>query len=164
MTARGVPTDGSQPGREPGTVPLVLLVEDNPDDVELARRAFARCGLPVEVEVARNGREAIDRLEPCGPDGLPSLVLLDLNLPRIGGIKVLEWVRSNPATRVLPVVVLSTSLHSRDVSECYRAGANSYLCKPVDFREFAGMVRELAGFWLRLNRLPAKDRRGRRDA
>lgn len=139
--------------REP---PRILLVEDNPDDVELARRALQRCGRPVELAVAEDGVAALELLSGAPADGLPDLVLLDLKLPRLGGLDVLSRLRAAPDTSQIPVVVLTTSLEERDLREAYRRGANSYLRKPVNFDEFAAMVRDLVRYWLDLNQSPRR--------
>lgn len=136
----------------PPELPRILLVEDNADDVELARRALRRCGYPVDLRVASDGVVALELL--AATDGPPDLVLLDLNLPGLSGLDLLARLRAAPATSLVPVVVLTTSLEAHDLREAYRRGANSYLRKPVDFDEFVGMVRELCHYWLVLNRPP----------
>ncbi len=137
----------------------LLLVEDNPDDVELARMAFERAGLGVQMDHARDGVEALAYLLPPAAPGqpvrsLPMTVLLDLKLPRIGGLEVLERLRADPRTRFLPVVILSSSSHPADVASSYRLGCNSYVRKPVDFTHFLEVVRQLGAYWLNLNELP----------
>lgn len=140
---------------------LILLVEDNPDDEALARRALARIEVPNEVAVARDGAEALDFLFGTGPfaarnaDDLPAVVLLDLKLPKVDGLEVLRRLRADPRTRLLPVVVLSSSDEEHDVSESYRLGANSYIRKPVDFGRFSDAVRQLGAYWLTLNQSAA---------
>jgi two-component system response regulator len=138
----------------------ILLVEDNPDDVELTRRAFRKSNFTNEIVVARDGLEALDYLfatgshEGRGAAALPQLVLLDLKLPRLDGLQVLERLRANPKTRLLPVVILTSSTEPRDVVGGYSLGANSYIRKPVDFQEFVEAVRQLGLYWLLLNEPP----------
>jgi len=138
----------------------ILLVEDNPDDVDLTLRAFAKSNIANEVVVARDGVEALDYLFATGAHvgrasaPLPQLVLLDLKLPRIDGLQVLERVRANPKTRLLPVVILTSSTEQRDLATGYTLGANSYIRKPVDFQEFLDAVRHLGLYWLLLNQAP----------
>ena len=138
----------------------ILLVEDNPDDVDLTLRAFAKSNIANEVVVARDGVEALDYLFATGPHAgrasapLPQLVLLDLKLPRIDGLQVLERVRANPRTRLLPVVILTSSTEQRDLENGYKLGANSYIRKPVDFQEFLDAMRHLGLYWLLLNQAP----------
>ena len=138
----------------------ILLVEDNPDDVDLTLRAFAKSNIANEVVVARDGVEALDYLFATGAHvgrasaPLPQLVLLDLKLPRIDGLQVLERVRANPKTRLLPVVILTSSTEQRDLTSGYTLGANSYIRKPVDFQEFLEAVRHLGLYWLLLNQAP----------
>lgn len=137
---------------------IVLLVEDNDDDVALSLRAFKKSNFPHEVVVARDGQEAFDYLFGTGHDGkpspLPSLILLDLKLPRRNGLEVLQRIRHERRTKLLPVVVLTTSTEERDLIECYDHGANSYLRKPIDFSEFLEVVRRIEEYWLHLNQEP----------
>jgi len=130
----------------------ILLVEDNPRDEELALRALRKNQIANEVVVARDGQQAIDVLLGGGP--LPVLVLLDLKLPKIDGIEVLKRIRAEPRTRLLPVVILTSSVDERDRLEGYGSGANSYVCKPVDFAQFTDAVRQLGLYWLVLNEPP----------
>jgi len=136
----------------------VLLVEDNPDDVALTLRAFRKQNLEHRVHVAVDGAEALDYLFATGkyadrdPSKLPQVVLLDLNLPKIGGLEVLRRLRGDARTRHLPVVVLTSSLDERDMIDSYNLGANSYVRKPVDFLEFVGAASQLGLYWLLLNR------------
>ena len=138
----------------------ILLVEDNPDDVELTLRAFRKSKIANEIVVAKDGVEALEYLfatETCaGRDNssLPQLVLLDLKLPRLDGLQVLERIRANPKTKLLPVVILTSSTEQPDVLTSYRLGANSYIRKPVDFQEFVVAVRRLGLYWLLLNQPP----------
>ena len=140
---------------------VVLLVEDNPDDRDLTLRAFARHKLGNTVDLARDGQEALDYLFSPGPDGalrpLPELVLLDLNLPRVGGLEVLKLIRSDPRTRLLPVVVLTSSAEEQDLVKSYSLGANSYVRKPVSFTDFVEASHQLGMYWLVLNRTPRGD-------
>ncbi len=131
---------------------VILLIEDNPKDEALTLRALKKNYIGNEVVVARDGAEAIDRLFGGGQPPLPQLVLLDLKLPKIDGLEVLKRIRAEERTRLLPVVILTSSVEERDLIEGYRLGANSYVRKPVDFVEFAEAVRQLGLYWLILNR------------
>lgn len=136
----------------------ILLIEDNPDDVELTRLAFEEAQVANRMVVARDGAEALDYLFARGayaernPAELPSIVLLDLNLPKLDGREVLQAIRAEPATRDLPVVVLTTSAEPFDVEASYALGVNSYIQKPVDFEQFVAAVRQVGLYWLVLNR------------
>ena len=138
----------------------ILLVEDNPDDVELTLRALRKSNIANEVDIARDGVEALDYLfapgRLCRPDGeaSPAVVLLDLKLPKIDGLEVLRRMRADERTSVLPVVILTSSKEERDLVEGYRLGANAYVRKPVDFLQFSDAVRQLGLFWLVLNEVP----------
>ena len=135
----------------------ILLVEDNPDDVELTRLAFDEAKIANQLAVVGDGAEALDYLFARGrfadrdPADLPSLVLLDLNLPKVDGREVLQAIRSNEATRSLPVVVLTTSTEPFDVEATYALGVNSYIQKPVDFEQFVWAVKQVGLYWLVLN-------------
>jgi CheY-like chemotaxis protein len=130
----------------------VLLVEDNPMDVDLTRRAFARRRLANPLEVVRDGREALDYLERSEQSGeLPVVILLDLKLPKLGGLDVLQHVKASAVLRAVPVVVLTTSREDRDVQTAYELGANSYIVKPVDFENFIEVVTQIEAYWLVLN-------------
>lgn len=132
----------------------ILLVEDNPDDEALTLRALKRNNILNTVFVARDGVEALDYLESCGPGRLPEVVLLDLKLPRIDGLEVLRRIRENDKTRRLAVVILTSSNEERDIIAGYDLGANSYIRKPVDFEQFMEAVRQLGIYWLVLNVSP----------
>ena len=140
--------------------PYVLLVEDNPDDEMLTLLAFEESRLANPIEVVRDGVEAIEFLEGTGQyagrdaNRLPQVVLLDLNLPRKSGLQVLEWMRGREETRLVPVVMLTTSTQERDLLESYRLGVNSYVRKPVDFQQFQEAIGQLGMYWLVLNQLP----------
>jgi two-component system, response regulator len=137
----------------------ILLVEDNPSDVDLTRRALARHHIANELIVAEDGQEALDLLFGFGPDvELPALILLDLRLPKIEGLDVLKSVRGDQRTRRIPVVILTTSKEEQDVAESYDQGANSFIRKPVDFEQFAEAVRNLGLYWLVLNEQPPEVR------
>jgi two-component system response regulator len=134
----------------------ILLVEDNPDDAELTRIAFAQTGGGHSLRVVGDGAMAVSYLLGCRADELPALVLLDLNLPKLDGREVLQAIRAAPATRTLPVVVLTTSAEPFDVDRAYALGANSYIQKPVDFQRFVEAVRQIGLYWLALNQAPGK--------
>jgi len=133
----------------------ILLVEDNPDDELLMLRALAKNDVAGEVVVARDGVEALDYLFSGRPDeAMPRLILLDLKLPCLNGFEVLQRVRADERTRLLPVVILTSSRERRDVLEGYGLGANSYVRKPVDFEQFLEVVGQLKLYWLGLNESP----------
>jgi two-component system response regulator len=138
---------------------LILLVEDNRDDEDLTLRAFKKNNLTNEVKVARDGAEALDFLFGEGPyqgrdmSVMPALILLDLKLPKIDGLEVLRRIRSAPTTKLLPIVVLTSSKEEQDLVTSYSLGANSYVRKPVDFTEFVGAVTQLGCYWLLLNQI-----------
>jgi CheY-like chemotaxis protein len=138
----------------------ILLVEDNPNDLELALHALKRHHLANRIHVARDGEEALDFLfgqgdHPGGaPNGVPKVILLDLKLPKVDGLDVLRRVKSDPDLRKVPVVVLTSSREERDVVESYELGVNSYIVKPVDFEQFNEAVRQLGLYWVLLNQPP----------
>lgn len=142
----------------------VLLVEDNPDDEALTLRALKKNNVANEVVVVRDGAEALDWLFAQGEYAerdareIPHLVLLDLKLPKVDGMEVLEKIRANARTRLLPVVVLTSSDEERDVIESYELGANSFIRKPVDFQQFAEAIRTLGLYWLVFNQTPPEPR------
>lgn len=136
----------------------ILLVEDNPNDLELAMHAFRKHNFANSVEVARDGQEALDYLlgtEDRAPGPRPKLVLLDLKLPRVDGLEVLRRVREEPSLRFVPIVVLTTSREERDLVESYSLGVNSYIVKPIDFDKFVDTVQALGFYWLLINQPPA---------
>ena len=140
----------------------ILLVEDNPDDIALTMRALKSHNITNDVVVAQDGVEAIEYLfgtttRPA-PAELPAVVLLDLKLPKINGMEVLQRIRSEERTRLLPVVILTSSDEERDVIDGYSLGANSYVRKPVDFVEFTKAAQQLGLYWLLMNRTPPSPR------
>lgn len=135
----------------------ILLVEDNPNDLELALHAFERHNVSNHIEVARDGQEALDYLQ--GGNGreagtLPRVILLDLKLPKVDGLQVLRAIRDDERLKHLPVVILTSSREERDVVESYNLGVNSYIVKPVDFDKFVETVQTLGLYWLLLNEPP----------
>ncbi len=138
----------------------ILLVEDNPDDVQLTLRALKKSNIMNEVIVAQDGIEALDYLFGTGKHAgrnvkvLPQVVLLDLKMPKLDGLEVLQRIRGDERTKLLPVVILTTSSEDRDRVESYKLGANSYVRKPVDFNQFADAVNQLGLYWLVLNESP----------
>jgi CheY-like chemotaxis protein len=134
---------------------IIFLVEDNPDDVELTLRAFARSKLTNRIDVARDGQEALDYLLDPGRE-LPAVVLLDLKLPKLDGHEVLRRIRLEERTRRLPVVVLTSSSEETDIVTSYDRGANSFVRKPVDFSQFIEAARHLGLYWLVLNERPPR--------
>lgn len=139
---------------------IILLVEDNPNDVELALRAFAKSKIANDIVVASDGEEALDYLFATGayaardPSTQPEVVLLDLKLPKVHGLDVLRRIRSDERTRRLPVVILTSSNEEQDIVRSYDLGANSFVRKPVDFAQFAEATRQLGLYWLVLNEPP----------
>lgn len=138
----------------------ILLVEDNPSDVALTRRAFAKNAIKNPLVVAEDGQQALDFLHGTGAqDGanagdVPVLILLDLKLPRIDGLEVLRRIRAEPRTRRIPVVILTSSLEEHDIAAGYDLGVNSYIRKPVDFKQFAEVIGQLGLYWLVTNQPP----------
>jgi two-component system response regulator len=148
---------------------IILLVEDNPDDEALTLRAFKKNNILNEVVVARDGAEALDYLFATGPYAgrdtadrqhrvMPELILLDLKLPKLAGLEVLERIRADERTRLLPVVILTSSKEEQDIIESYRLGASSYIRKPVDFTQFVEAIGQLGLYWLVFNQpLPKRE-------
>jgi two-component system response regulator len=135
----------------------ILLVEDNPDDEALTIRAFKKNNIKNDVVVARDGAQALDYLFGKDTEGgkrLPQIILLDLKLPKIDGLEVLKRIRADERTRLLPVVILTSSKEEQDLMASYRFGCNSYIRKPVDFDEFVEAARQLGLYWLLLNEPP----------
>lgn len=136
---------------------IILLVEDNPDDELLTLMAFKENNIVNEVVVARDGAEALEYLFGDGTDNpqelkrLPQVILLDLKLPKVDGLQVLQQIRSHPRTRLLPVVILTSSKEEVDIVKSYQLGANSYVRKPVDFEQFSEAIKQLGMYWLALN-------------
>jgi two-component system response regulator len=143
-----------------GNKKKILLVEDNPDDVELTLRALKKNNITNEIVVVRDGAEALDYLAGTGAykgrdtNDMPTVVLLDLKLPKIDGIELLRRIRSEGKTKLLPVVVLMSSKEEKDLINSYSLGANSYIRKPVDFNQFVDAVKQLGMYWLLLNEPP----------
>jgi two-component system response regulator len=133
----------------------VLLVEDNQDDIDLTLHSFRRHNFANEIKIAMDGEEALRYLERS-KDGnaWPGLILLDLKLPKISGLQILEIIKTDHDLRRIPVVVLTSSEEAKDVDECYRLGANSYIVKPVDFKRFVEALRTLGFYWFLLNKPP----------
>ena len=138
----------------------LLLVEDDPNDVELTLIALRKHKLANKIHVVRDGEEALDFLfargpyANRGPNGQPKVILLDLKLPKVSGLEVLKAVKSDPRTRAVPVVVMTSSREQRDMVECYRLGVNSYIQKPIDFNQFQTIIKDLGYYWLVVNQSP----------
>lgn len=137
-------------------VKKILYVEDSPEDIEMTLAALSAHGLANEVVVARDGVEAVEYLAGAGafkgqPPGRPAVVLLDLKMPRMDGLEVLQWIRAREELRTLPVVILTSSREQQDVAGCYQSGVNAYVVKPVTFQGFMDAVRTLGMFWAVLN-------------
>jgi len=139
---------------------IILLIEDNQDDVELTLRSFKQHGISNEVIVAQDGVEALDYLFALGAYSgrdkniIPAVILLDLNLPKIDGLEVLRRIRANELTRLIPVVILTSSKEENDIITGYKSGANSYIRKPVDFVQFSKAILHLGLYWLITNEPP----------
>lgn len=142
------------------TVVEILLVEDNPHDVEMTLRALKKHNLANKVQVVKDGAEALDYIFATGAyaersiDDHPKVILLDLKLPKVDGMDVLRRIRADERTKCIPVVVLTSSQEERDIVESYKLGVNSYIVKPVDFDKFLSTVQELGLYWLLLNKPP----------
>jgi CheY-like chemotaxis protein len=144
----------------------ILLVEDNADDLELTLHALRSNKVANKIDVARDGEEALDfifrrgRFAERAPDPRPSLILLDLKLPKVDGLEVLREIRNNPASRTIPVVIMTSSKEEKDLVTGYQLGVNSYIQKPVDFTQFRETVRHLGLYWLVVNQPPPADIQG----
>ncbi len=141
-------------------IPEVLLVEDSPDDVAFLQRTMEKAGLGARLRALPDGAAALDFIFGIAPQSRTDpiarlkLIILDLKLPKVGGLEVLHRLKENPRTRTIPVVVFSSSQEGRDLIECYRLGANSYIVKPMDFEAFVTSVRMLCQYWLQFNQTP----------
>lgn len=138
----------------------VLLVEDNPDDVELTKEAFSQSRLIIDLSMVDTGEKALQYLRnepPYAAAGRPDLVLLDINLPKKSGKEVLSEIKSDPALKAIPVVILTGSQEEADVAKCYVAGANCYITKPVGFKSFTEVIKSIEGFWFTVVKLPPKN-------
>jgi len=140
----------------------ILLVEDNPEDIELTLRALKKSKLANTIVVAEDGEEALDFIFARGKYSdrsticSPKVILLDLKLPKISGIEVLKEIKKDPRTSIIPVVILTSSTEEVDIEESYKLGANSYIVKPVNFENFIQSLRQMNDYWLVLNRLPSR--------
>ncbi|NYT16830.1 MAG: response regulator [Methanomicrobiales archaeon] len=146
----------------------ILLVEDNPNDVELILHVFQWCNLGDRIHVAWNGEEALDYLFGSGayegkPAGKPKVILLDLKLPKVDGLQVLRKIKENPQTRSIPVVVFTSSREERDIIESYNLGVNSYIVKPVQFDQFANVIRDMGLYWQVINQPPVENDKNRKS-
>ena len=147
----------------------ILLVEDNANDAEMAIHALERHHLANKLVHVKDGAEALDFIFGTGAyagrdiDDHPKVILVDLKMPKLGGLEVLRAIKSNERTKAIPVVVLSSSPQQRDLVDCYRLGANSYIVKPVAFASFRKAVSELGCYWVLLNRVPGKESPGARE-
>lgn len=138
----------------------ILLVEDSPEDRELARLSFQRNRLANNIQIARDGEEALDILfcrgEHAGrKPANPKIILLDIKLPKIDGLEVLRAIKADERTRMIPVVVMTSSAEQKDMFESYRLGVNSYVQKPVDFAKFQEVMKQLGFYWLAINKTPS---------
>jgi len=139
---------------------MILLVEDNPNDEELTLRALKKANIANQVAIARDGQEALDFLFSTGkyagrePPTMPAVVLLDLKLPKLDGIDVLQRIRADPRTKLIPVVILTSSSEDEDMVRSYQSGANSYVRKPIEFSAFANAVTQLGMYWVLINQIP----------
>ena len=144
---------------------IILLVEDNPDDVELTLRALKQYNVKNQIAVVRDGAEALDYLFATGAyadrdtSDMPAVVILDLKLPKVDGLEVLQRIRADERTKLVPVVILTSSKEERDMVNGYKLGANSYVRKPVDFTQFVEAARQLGLYWLVINEPPPQIRR-----
>jgi len=142
----------------------ILLVEDNPEDLKLCLRALKKAALSNRIQVARDGAEALEWIFCEGPhadrkiEDIPKVILLDLKLPKVDGLEVLQRIKGDPRTKAIPVVVLTSSKEQSDVVKSYHYGVNSYIVKPVNFESFAKAVQELGMYWLLLNQPPGMEK------
>ena len=140
----------------------ILLVEDNPDDLDLALHALKKHRVANHIQVARDGAEALEFLFGTGPHAQrdtgiqPRFILLDLKLPKVDGIEVLRQIKADPRTKAVPVVVLTSSKEDFDLARCYELGVNSYIVKPMGFQQFAEVVRQMGFYWMLLNQPPRR--------
>jgi len=142
----------------------ILLVEDDPKDIELTLAAMEEYNLANEIVVARDGAEALDYLYRRGmfkerPEGNPVVILLDLKMPKLGGVQVLQRLKADAQLGLIPVVILTSSRESRDLEECYKLGVNAYVVKPVRFTEFIEAVKQIGIFWVLINESPPNHKR-----
>lgn len=148
----------------PGNAPTILHVEDDPNDVLLIARAFRKAEIPVQLQVVNDGEQAVHYLSGINSFSaraqfpLPSLVLLDLKLPRKSGIEVVEWLRTQAGLKRIPIVMLTSSKQPGDINRAYDLGVNAYLVKPVNFDSLVEMLKTLDAFWLRVNERPSTHR------
>lgn len=134
----------------------ILLVEDNPQDVELTLRAFQKYHVANKIQVVRDGEEALECLFGSEMRERPRLILLDLKLPKVDGLEVLQRCKADPRTKMIPITVLTSSREERDLVRSYNLGVNSYIVKPMDFPQFSDAVRQLGLYWMLLNELPSE--------
>ena len=164
-TGRNQAQQGAEQAAKEMQGKTILLVEDNPDDVELTLRALRQYNVSNEISVVRDGVEALDYLFATGAyadrdtSATLAVVILDLKLPKVDGLEVLQRMRADERTKLIPVVVLTSSKEERDMVNSYRLGANSYVQKPVDFKQFLEAARQLGLYWLVINELPPQIRR-----
>jgi CheY-like chemotaxis protein len=144
---------------------IILLVEDNPDDIKLTQRAFMKSNIAdkIDLRIAEDGQRALDYLfgsnlnKELNKGQLPSIILLDLNLPKINGLQVLERIRNEKATKLIPVIILTSSKEETDLTRAYKLGTNSYIRKPVDFEKFKTAIQQLGLYWVGLNESPPSE-------
>ena len=137
----------------------ILLVEDTPEDAELTLLAFKRKKIPIKIDIVKDGVEALDYLFNNDNKKLimPDIVLMDLKLPKVDGIEVLKKIRENKTTKLLPVVILTSSKEEKDIFNCYKHGANSYICKSIDFDKFSNIIEVFGEYWFKINELPPNE-------
>jgi two-component system response regulator len=144
---------------------IILLVEDNPDDIKLTQRAFMKSNIvdKIDLRIAEDGQKALDYLfgsnlnKDLNKGQLPSIILLDLNLPKLNGLQVLERIRNKKATKLIPIIILTSSKEETDLTRAYKLGANSYIRKPVDFEKFKTAIQQLGLYWVGLNESPPSE-------